>query len=108
MLHKEFDGPHTDELPDLAVLWDQSFAWHEIESRALGRLKIRMQDNRSGSHTPHGFLLARGYGESPGQDLDRATLYDIAPSAAGVDPPGSMRGRPLFSEQLLIHETMKA
>ncbi len=66
----------------------------------LGRLKIRMQDSRSGSHTPRGFLLARGYGESPGQDLGRATLYDIAPtvlSAAAVDQPDALRGHPLFS-----------
>jgi len=109
LLHREFEGPHTDDLPDIAVLWDQSFAWDQIESPALGRLKIRMQDNRSGSHTPHGFLLARGYGESPGQDLGRATLYDVAPtvlSAAGIDPPDAMRGRPLFSQGSLISEAV--
>ncbi len=100
ILHEEFDGPYKDGLPDLTILWDQSFAWDEITSPVLGRLKIRMQDSRSGSHTPRGFLLARGYGESPGQDLGRATLYDIAPtvlSAAGVDQPDTMRGRPLLS-----------
>jgi predicted AlkP superfamily phosphohydrolase/phosphomutase len=100
ILHEEFDGPYKDGLPDLTVLWDQSFAWDEITSPVFGRLKIRMQDSRSGSHTPRGFLLARGYGESPGQDLGRATLYDIAPtvlSAAAVDQPGAMHGQPLFS-----------
>jgi len=100
ILHVEFEGPYRDGLPDLTVLWDQNFAWDEITSPALGRLKIRMQDSRSGSHTPRGFLLARGYGESPGQDLGGATLYDIAPtvlSAAGVDQPDAMRGRPLLS-----------
>jgi predicted AlkP superfamily phosphohydrolase/phosphomutase len=97
--HCEFPGPFADGLPDLAVLWDQSFAWDEITSPALGRLKIRMQDSRSGGHTPRGFLLASGYGESRGQDLGEATLYDLAPTvlrAAGVDPPASMHGRPLF------------
>jgi predicted AlkP superfamily phosphohydrolase/phosphomutase len=111
MPHKEFDGPHTDGLPDLTVLWDQSFTWNEIASPALGRLKIRMQDSRSGSHTPHGFLLARGYGESPGQDLGLATLYDVAPTvlnAAGVDPPGAMRGRPLFSRHADRETAVKA
>ena len=110
MLHREFEGPYTDDLPDIAVLWDQSFAWDQIESPALGRLKIRMQDNRSGSHTPHGFLLARGYGESPGQDLGRATLYDVAPTvlrAAGIDAPGAMRGRPLFFQGSLIHDAAR-
>lgn len=99
-LHHEFDGPYVDGLPDLAVLWDQSFAWHEISSPTLGRVRIRMQDNRSGSHTPRGFLLAHGYGESPGEDLGLATLYDIAPTvlhAAGLSQPGVMHGRPLFA-----------
>ncbi len=99
-LHEEFDGPFTDGLPDLTVLWDQSFAWDEIDSPVFGRLKIRLQDSRSGSHTPRGFLLARGYGESAGQDLGRATLYDVAPtvlSAADVDQPADMHGRPLLS-----------
>jgi predicted AlkP superfamily phosphohydrolase/phosphomutase len=111
MLHREFEGPYTDDLPDIAILWDQSFAWDQIESLALGRLKIRMQDNRSGSHTPHGFLLARGYGESPGQDLGRATLYDIAPtvlSAAGIEPPDAMRSCPLFSRRSLIHDAVRS
>ena len=103
--HREFVGPRTAGLPDITVLWDQSFAWDEIESPELGRIKIRVQDNRSGSHTPHGFLLARGYGESPGESLGGATLYDIAPtvlSAAGVDPPDTMRGRPLFPQRVMI------
>ena len=99
-IHEEFQGPFTDGLPDLTILWDQSFAWNEITSPVFGRLKIRIQDSRSGSHTPRGFLLASGYGETPGQDLGRATLYDIAPTvltAAGVNQPSTMHGRPLFS-----------
>jgi predicted AlkP superfamily phosphohydrolase/phosphomutase len=98
-LHREFSGPFADGLPDLTILWDQSFVWDEITSPVLGRLKIRMQDSRSGGHTPRGFLLASGYGEGAGQDLGPATLYDLAPtvlSAAGVEPPASMQGRPLF------------
>jgi predicted AlkP superfamily phosphohydrolase/phosphomutase len=99
ILHQQFDGPYTAALPDLTILWDQSFAWKEVASPGLGRLRIRMQDSRSGSHTPRGFLLAHGYGEKPGEDLGRATLYDIAPTilnAAGVDQPAGMHGRGLF------------
>jgi predicted AlkP superfamily phosphohydrolase/phosphomutase len=102
IIHEEFDGPFTDGLPDLTILWDQSFVWNEVISPVFGRLKIRMQDSRSGSHTPRGFLLARGYGENPGQYLGRATLYDLAPtvlSAAGVEQPSVMHGQPLFSPQ---------
>jgi predicted AlkP superfamily phosphohydrolase/phosphomutase len=96
---REFPGPFADGLPDLAVLWDQSFSWDQIASLALGRLKIRMQDSRSGGHTSRGFLLASGYGETHGQDLGQATLYDIAPTvlrAAGLNPPSSMLGRALL------------
>jgi predicted AlkP superfamily phosphohydrolase/phosphomutase len=100
LAHDEFHGPFVDGLPDVTVLWDQSFAWHEVASPAIGRLTLRRQDSRTGSHTPHGFLLARGYGERPGTELPRATLYDIAPtvlSAAEVEIPSVMDGRPLFA-----------
>ena len=96
----EFHGPFQEQLPDLTVLWDQSFVWDEMASPQIGRLKLRRQDSRNGSHTPYGFLLARGYGERPGAELPRATLYDIAPtilSAAGVEVPEEMEGRPLFA-----------
>ena len=111
ILHEEFDGPFTEGLPDLSVLWDQSFAWDEITSPVFGRLKIRMQDSRSGSHTPRGFLLANGYVDGAGQDLGQGTLYDVAPtvlSAAGVDQPPAMRGRPLFSAHALHRSSMSA
>ena len=97
---QEFHGPFQDQLPDVTVLWDQSFAWSEVASPQIGRLKLRRQDSRNGSHTPHGFMLARGYGETPGDELPPATLYDIAPTilcAAGIDVPEGMDGRPLFA-----------
>src|SRR5262249_22709043 len=68
LTHQEFRGPFLDRLPDVTVLWEQSFAWDEVASRAIGRLKIRRQDSRSGSHTPRGFLVARGYGGIPGAE----------------------------------------
>jgi predicted AlkP superfamily phosphohydrolase/phosphomutase len=100
LTHDEFHGPFLDQLPDVTVLWEQRFAWDEVASPRIGRLKLRRQDSRSGSHTPYGFLLARGYGEQPKSELQRATLYDIAPTvlcAAGVEAPAGMDGRSLFS-----------
>ena len=97
LAHEEFQGPFVDGLPDITILWDQSFAWHEVTSPAIGRLTLRRQDSRTGSHTATGFLLARGYGERPGTELPRGTLYDIAPtvlSAAEVEIPSVMDGRP--------------
>lgn len=106
--HQEFPGPFADGLPDLTILWDQSFAWHEIASPALGSLKIRTQDSRSGSHTPRGFLLASGYSEMPAPELGRTSLYDIAPTvlhAAGLSAPASMQGRALFVEDAIERST---
>jgi predicted AlkP superfamily phosphohydrolase/phosphomutase len=103
--HEEFQGPFLDGLPDVTILWDQSFAWHEVASPAMGRLTLRRQDSRSGSHTPTGFLLARGYGGSPGMELPRATLYDIAPTvlyAAEAEIPSVMDGRPLFARSCAV------
>jgi predicted AlkP superfamily phosphohydrolase/phosphomutase len=97
--HREFQGPFTHQLPDLTVLWDQRFAWDEVISPRIGRLKVRKQDSRSGTHTPTGFLLARGYAAAPGTILPQASLYDIAPTvlhAAGIARPEIMDGRPLF------------
>lgn len=97
--HKEFHGPFIHQLPDLTVLWDQRFAWDEVASPRIGRLRVRRQDSRSGTHTHQGFLLARGYAAGPGTILPRASLYDIAPtvlSAAGVERRGIMDGRSLF------------
>jgi len=105
LIHDEYHGPFLNGLPDLTVLWEQSFAWDEIASPAVGRLRIRRQDGRSGSHAPRGFLLAHGYGENPGEELPGAKLYDIAPTvlaAAGVDPPRAMEGRPLFSRAAAV------
>ncbi len=100
LTHEEFHGPFLDRLPDVTVLWEQSFVWDEVASPQIGRLTLRRQDSRSGSHTPHGFLVARGYGESQNSELTPATLYDIAPTvlcAAGVATVDVMDGQPLFS-----------
>ncbi|HYM05730.1 MAG TPA: alkaline phosphatase family protein [Terriglobales bacterium] len=102
LTHEEFRGPFLDRLPDLTVLWDQTFAWEEVASASIRRLKIRRQDSRSGSHTPRGFLVARGYGEPAAACLPLAMPYDIAAtvlSDAGIKAPAVMDGRSLFSDK---------
>jgi predicted AlkP superfamily phosphohydrolase/phosphomutase len=94
----EFEGPYLSQLPDLTVLWDQSFPWTSVQSPRLGTLYIRRQDARSGSHTPHGFFLAHGSQVSPGPVACDSSIYDIAPTVlklAGVPIPSHMEGRPL-------------
>ncbi len=58
-------GPRTEELPDLAIQWSSDVPLTSIESPTLGRLKMRVQEDRSGNHRPGGFMLARGPGIQP-------------------------------------------
>ena len=34
LAHQEFQGPYLYQLPDLTVLWDQSFPWDSVQSRS--------------------------------------------------------------------------
>lgn len=96
--HQEFQGPYLDQLPDLTVLWDQSFPWDSVQSIRLGTLHLRRQDARSGSHSPHGFLLMHGPGVPAGRAVYGHSIYDIAPTVlqlAGIPIPRHMDGTPL-------------
>ncbi|HKR80079.1 MAG TPA: alkaline phosphatase family protein, partial [Nitrospira sp.] len=96
--HQEFQGPYLHRLPDLTVLWDQSFHWDSVQSARLGTLRLRRQDARSGSHTPHGFLLMHGLRVPAGRAVYGCSIYDIAPTVlqlAGVPIPSHMDGNPL-------------
>ena len=102
-LHEICAGPFVERLPDLAVLWDSTFAWNSLSSPRLGTLRIRRQDTRSGSHTPQSFLLATGSGVPPGAELKGLSTYDIGPTvleAAGVDVPSHLDGKPFALESV--------
>jgi predicted AlkP superfamily phosphohydrolase/phosphomutase len=95
LTHEEFAGPYLDGLPDITVLWDQSFPWNTVRSPRLGTLRIRRQDSRAGSHTTYGFFIARGPAFAPAHEVVGASVYDIAPTVldlAGVDVPDDMDG----------------
>ena len=96
--HREFEGPFLDDLPDLTVLWDQSFRWESVTSPRVGTLRIPRQDARGGSHRPRGFFLAVGPGVPAGAVVEGRSIYDIAPTVleyAGVPIPADLDGRPL-------------
>ncbi|HVX65186.1 MAG TPA: alkaline phosphatase family protein [Bryobacteraceae bacterium] len=100
-----FSGPFLDGLPDLCVLWDQSFPWAAVRSPRFGDLSIPRQDGRTGGHTPHGFVLAAGPGIPAGVELAGHSIYDIAPTIltnAGVPVPESMDGTPLATRRLAV------
>ena len=96
--HEIYHGPHVDQLPDITVLWDSSFAWNAIHSPRFGTLSLAHQDRRTGSHTPSSFLLATGPGIAAGTTLAGGSILDIAPTIlteAGVPVPAEMDGSPL-------------
>ncbi len=98
LIHDEFSGPFLNLLPDITVLWDQSFPWESLHSPRFGTLRVRRQDARSGSHTPHGFALFHGPGIRPGLTPQGHSIYDIAPTilaGAGVAIPRHLDGRPI-------------
>jgi predicted AlkP superfamily phosphohydrolase/phosphomutase len=97
--HRDFHGPYLENLPDITVLWDSSFAWNTIHSPRFGTLRIRRQDGRSGSHTSHGFILAKGPGIPADCEVTGHSIYDIAPTIldwAGVEPSSDMDGKPII------------
>jgi predicted AlkP superfamily phosphohydrolase/phosphomutase len=96
LIHDEFSGPFLNLLPDITVLWDQSFPWESLHSPRFGTLRVRRQDARSGSHTPHGFVLFHGPGIRAGSSQQGHSIYDIAPTilaGAGVAIPDGLDGR---------------
>jgi predicted AlkP superfamily phosphohydrolase/phosphomutase len=98
LTHETFHGPFLDQLPDLTILWDQSFAWNTVYSPRFGSLEITRQDARKGGHSSHGFVLIAGPDVPSGLELPRGSIYDIAPTilqAANVPIPQDMDGSPL-------------
>ena len=98
LAHQEFQGPYLYQLPDLMVLWDQSFSWNSVQSSRVGTLFLRRQDARSGSHSPHGFLLMHGLGVPAARVVSGRSIYDIAPTVlelAGIPVPSHMDGTPI-------------
>jgi len=98
LTHETFHGPFLEQLPDLTVLWDQSFAWDTVYSPRFGTLQIKQQDARTGGHSSHGFVLIAGPDIPSGVQLPQGSIYDIAPTvlqAANVPIPQDMDVHPL-------------
>src|SRR5882757_5819958 len=98
-IQRELHGPRLDRLPDITANWEQSFPWCAISSPRFGTIELRNQDARTGSHAPHAFLLASGEGIPKGATISGASIFDFVPTilyAAGMRPPTTCTGRPLF------------
>jgi predicted AlkP superfamily phosphohydrolase/phosphomutase len=94
---KTFAGPFLDQLPDLSVLWEQSFPWESLYSPRFGGLRLQLQDARSGGHTAQGFMLATGPGVMAGAEQSNGSIYNIGPTVlenAGLSVPPDFEGAP--------------
>ena len=88
-IHELCPGPRVDELPDLAIMWSADAPLSCVESPRVGRVSLRIWEDRSGNHRPGGFLLARGPGIRPHREL-RADILQLPPTLLalhGIAPP---------------------
>ena len=93
-----FPGAMQEHLPDVIVTWSDEAAIEAVTSPRIGRLEGVNPDQRTGTHSRSGFLIANGPG-IPRSLRARACLTDVAPTVLkllGLDLPGA-DGSPLQS-----------
>ena len=66
-----YPGPRSEDLPDMAILWSAEAPLHAVQSPRIGRIRLRVIEDRSGNHREEGFLLARG----PAFNVDTGELH---------------------------------
>jgi predicted AlkP superfamily phosphohydrolase/phosphomutase len=99
-----YPGPHSNELPDLAILWSSESPVNVLQSPSMGRLEARFVEQRSGNHRPEGFLLARGPRFKSGQRIIQGDVLQIAPTLLalhGVPLPPEYAEGPIG--ELFVH-----
>ena len=75
-----FPGPRSQYLPDLIVLWSREETLTAVGSDAIGVVEAPSPDERPGTHSPPGFLLARGTPVTGRSTVDASHVYDVAPT----------------------------
>jgi predicted AlkP superfamily phosphohydrolase/phosphomutase len=92
-----FPGERRDHLPDLTVIWNDEDQIREVYSERLGLVSETPVDPRTGTHSPLGFMIARGPRCKPGT-IQAGHIADLAPTLLthfGINPPSEMDGRSL-------------
>jgi predicted AlkP superfamily phosphohydrolase/phosphomutase len=86
---REFPGPRSVELPDVAILWDSSAPIEVIESPEIGRVAGTSRSRRSGNHRPDGFALFRGpsFAYAAPREGDPREIAPAVLKRFGVPPP---------------------
>lgn len=95
----QLPGPRRDFLPDLVVRWSADSPIGALCSPRVGTVTGVSPDGRTGTHTPPGFVVARGPGVAPGSIPEGAHVRDLAPTILdrfGVPRPEHMKGTSLI------------
>jgi predicted AlkP superfamily phosphohydrolase/phosphomutase len=94
---RDLPGARAERLPDLVARWDASVPIAALSSPAVGTVSAPSPDMRPGTHAAPGFLIARGPGFGPGNELS-ARVEDLAPTLLarlGLEVPAALHGRVL-------------
>jgi len=91
-----YPGERRDYLPDLIVVWSDEAEITEVRSDEIGTLRGVSPDARTGTHSPPGFMIARGPTVPRGRTLEGGQVIDLAPTILaklGVSLPEHMDGK---------------
>jgi predicted AlkP superfamily phosphohydrolase/phosphomutase len=87
---KQFVGPRSAELPDIAIVWSSKAPINAVASDDIGVIEGRQGPDRSGNHRPEGFALFRGASFAAGATRQEGDGRQIAPvilERFGIDLP---------------------
>lgn len=93
-------GPHTDNLPDLAVVWQNDAPVNRIHSPLTGEISGSLRDKRTGSHLPFGFFGIAG--KNTQWHKEQIKLEDISATIlhlSGVEIPKNLEGKNLIKHK---------
>ncbi len=91
-----YQGERLPYLPDLIVLWSGEAEITGLHSEDIGTVTGKSPDARTGTHSPPGFVIARGPSIPRGGTLAGGRIVDIAPTVLEllhVSPPSQMDGK---------------
>jgi len=87
---KQFAGPRSSELPDIAIVWNPNSPITALTSAAMGTISGKSTEGRTGNHRPDGFALFSGASWSARKNVLNGDPRQIAPTILehfGVTPP---------------------
>jgi predicted AlkP superfamily phosphohydrolase/phosphomutase len=99
------EGPHSEALPDLMVVWTRDGMLRRVRHPRLGVIEEDLTELQRSEHTDEGFVVAAGPGIRPRSDVLSGHIVDLAPTLLhlmGAPIPEEMDGTPL--EELLVPE----